>query len=109
GDRRRRLASEASDLKVPSPHKAPVSQSGSQRAVHRAGGTSARAPAAQALPTLSVLQASAMMVGTVVGIGIFKTPPIAAANVPNEFAFLALWAAGGLLTLIGALCYAELG
>ncbi len=50
-----------------------------------------------------------MLVGTVVGIGIFKTPPIAAANVPNEFAFLALWAAGGLLTLIGALCYAELG
>jgi len=50
-----------------------------------------------------------MLVGTVVGIGIFKTPPIAAANVPNEFSFLALWAAGGLLTLIGALCYAELG
>lgn len=50
-----------------------------------------------------------MLVGVVVGIGIFKTPPIAAANVPNEAAFMALWAAGGLLTLIGALCYAELG
>ena len=50
-----------------------------------------------------------MLVGVVVGIGIFKTPPIAAANAPSEAAFLALWVAGGLLTLIGALCYAELG
>src|SRR5690606_41549653 len=67
------------------------------------------APSGTPLQTLSVLQASAMLVGIVVGIGIFKTPPIAAANAPSEASFLALWAAGGLLTLIGALCYAELG
>jgi len=50
-----------------------------------------------------------MLVGIVIGIGIFKTPPIAAANVSSEAEFLALWVAGGLLTLVGALCYAELG
>lgn len=66
-------------------------------------------PAGAPLQTLSVLQASAMLVGVVVGIGIFKTPPIAAANVSSEAAFIGLWALGGLLTLIGALCYAELG
>ena len=60
-------------------------------------------------PTLSVLQASAMLVGVVVGIGIFRTPPVVAANVAGPAEFLALWVAGGLLMIIGALCYAELG
>jgi amino acid transporter len=58
--------------------------------------------------TLSVFDAVAIMVGIVVGIGIFKTPSIVAANVGSEFAFVAVWVAGGLVTLIGALCYAEL-
>ncbi len=49
-----------------------------------------------------------MLVGVVVGIGIFKTPQVVAANVSSETAFLGLWLAGGLVTLIGALCYAEL-
>ena len=61
------------------------------------------------LPALSVLEASAIVVGIVVGIGIFKTPPIVAANVDSEFAFIGLWLIGGLLTVVGALCYAELG
>ncbi|WP_072395437.1 amino acid permease [Hyphomicrobium sp. CS1GBMeth3] len=60
-------------------------------------------------PTLSVLQASAMLVGIVVGIGIFKTPPLVAANSAGPAEFLALWLAGGVLMIVGALCYAELG
>ncbi|EKE79028.1 amino acid transporter [Oceanibaculum indicum P24] len=48
------------------------------------------------------------MVGLVVGIGIFRTPSLVAANVDSEFAFIAVWVAGGVVTLIGALCYAEL-
>ena len=47
--------------------------------------------------------------GVVVGIGIFKTPQVVAANVVSDTAFLGLWLVGGLVTLIGALCYAELG
>ncbi len=58
--------------------------------------------------TLSVFDAVAIMVGIVVGIGIFKTPALVAANVGSEFTFIAVWVAGGLVTLIGALCYAEL-
>ncbi|HXF54328.1 MAG TPA: amino acid permease [Hyphomicrobiaceae bacterium] len=60
------------------------------------------------LPTLSVLQASAMLVGMVIGVFIFKAPSLVAWNTTGALEFLALWAAGGLITLIGALCYAEL-
>jgi APA family basic amino acid/polyamine antiporter len=59
-------------------------------------------------PTLSVFDAVTIMVGIVVGIGIFKTPSLIAANVGSEMAFLGVWVAGGIVTLIGALCYAEL-
>lgn len=59
-------------------------------------------------PTLSVFDAVTIMVGIVVGIGIFKTPALIASNVESEAAFLGVWVAGGLVTLIGALCYAEL-
>ncbi|THF62445.1 amino acid permease [Pseudothauera nasutitermitis] len=48
------------------------------------------------------------MVGIVVGIGIFKTPPLVAANVGSEAAFIGIWLLGGLITLAGALVYAEL-
>jgi amino acid transporter len=64
----------------------------------------------QAAPqaSLSVVDGVAVMVGIVVGIGIFKTPSLVAANVDSGFTFIAVWLAGGLITLMGALCYAEL-
>lgn len=63
---------------------------------------------AQPRTTISVLDGVAMVVGVVIGIGIFKTPQLVALNVGSEFAFLGLWIIGGLATLIGALVYAEL-
>ncbi|HWP24746.1 MAG TPA: amino acid permease [Xanthobacteraceae bacterium] len=64
----------------------------------------------QAAPqaSLSVLDGVAVMVGIVVGIGIFKTPSLVAANVDSGATFIGVWLLGGLVTLIGALCYAEL-
>jgi basic amino acid/polyamine antiporter, APA family len=59
-------------------------------------------------PSLSKFDAIAIMVGLVVGIGIFRTPALVAGSVETEFAFIATWVVGGLVTLIGALCYAEL-
>jgi len=50
-----------------------------------------------------------MLVGIVVGTGIFKTPAVVAGNVGSNFDFIAFWVAGGVIALIGALCYAELG
>lgn len=59
--------------------------------------------------TLSIADGVAMLVGIVVGIGIFKTPQLVALNVGSETAFMLAWLAGGAITLIGALVYAELG
>ena len=58
---------------------------------------------------LSVWDAVAILVGVVVGIGIFGFPPLVAQNAPNAAVYMGLWVAGGLVMLIGALCYAELG
>jgi amino acid transporter len=58
--------------------------------------------------SLTVLDGVAIIFGIVFGIGIFKTPPLVAANVDSGLAFMAVWLVGGLATLIGALCYAEL-
>src|SRR5262245_320456 len=58
--------------------------------------------------TISVLQATAFIIGIVIGIGIFRTPQIVAQNVASEAVFIALWIVGGLVTLMGALVYAEL-
>jgi len=58
---------------------------------------------------LSVADAIAILVGVVVGIGIFGFPPLVALNAPSAATYMGLWVAGGAVMLIGALCYAELG
>lgn len=59
--------------------------------------------------SLSVVEGIAVIVAVVIGIGIFRTPSLVAANVGSEAAFVAVWVVGGFITLVGALCYAELG
>lgn len=59
--------------------------------------------------SLSTLDAAAMLIGIVIGIGIFKTPSLVANFVPDETFFIGVWLLGGFVTFIGALCYAELG
>jgi APA family basic amino acid/polyamine antiporter len=49
-----------------------------------------------------------VIVGIVIGVGIFRAPALVAGGVQTEPGFIALWALGGALSLIGALCYAEL-
>lgn len=60
------------------------------------------------LPEFTILSSIAVVVGIVVGIGIFRLPPIVAAHSANELQFIAYWLAGGFISLVGALCYAEL-
>ena len=64
---------------------------------------------AQPRRSLTLADAVAMIVGVVIGVGIFRAPPIVAANSSSTSVFLALWLAGGVISLVGALCYAELG
>lgn len=58
--------------------------------------------------TLGAREAVAITVGIVVGAGIFRTPSLVAGSADSVGAVLLAWAAGGLISLVGALCYAEL-
>ncbi len=70
-------------------------------------------PAASALVTyarrLGVWDASMIVVGGVIGSGIFLTPAAIARQTTSGAEQLLAWAIGGVIALIGALCYAELG
>jgi amino acid transporter len=44
----------------------------------------------------------------VIGAGIFKTSPLVAASLSSDAALYAAWAAGGVLSFVGALCFAEM-
>lgn len=57
---------------------------------------------------LGVLDAIGIVTGLMIGAGIFTLPAQVAAQVPDAWHLYALWLAGGVLSLIGALCYAEL-
>jgi amino acid transporter len=58
--------------------------------------------------TLRARDAIAITVGIVVGAGIFRTPSLVAGAAANEMMVYVAWIAGGLISLVGALCYAEL-
>jgi len=66
------------------------------------------AAAAAPRPLLSVPDGVFLTVGMVVGVGIFKLPSLVAGNVSSPAVFLWLWVAGGVVSLCGALVYAEL-
>jgi basic amino acid/polyamine antiporter, APA family len=66
------------------------------------------ATANQPRATLSLFDAVAMIVGLIVGAGIFGTPSIVAGATGSESMLFAAWIAGGVFSIIGALCYAEL-
>ncbi|MGK6351393.1 APC family permease [Parapedobacter sp. DT-150] len=59
-------------------------------------------------PLIRIVDAMAIIIGIVVGAGIFRTPSLVAANTGSPELFLSVWLLGGLISLIGALCYAEL-
>lgn len=57
---------------------------------------------------LGVQEAIALIVGIVIGAGIFKAPSMVAGLTGNPAWMFGAWLLGGLMSLIGALCYAEL-
>ena len=59
-------------------------------------------------PTLSAASAIAIIVGIVVGAGIFKTPSMVAGVTGDAGWMIVAWILGGVISLAGALCYAEL-
>ena len=59
-------------------------------------------------PLVRPVDAVGLIVGIVIGAGIFRTPSIVAGNAASEAAVYLAWALGGVVSLLGALVYAEL-
>ena len=57
---------------------------------------------------LGLGSAAAIVVGTVIGSGIFLVPSTMIQNVGSTRMLFAVWIVGGLLSMFGALSYAEL-
>src|SRR5437879_4957468 len=56
-----------------------------------------------------MVDATAIVVGIVIGSGIFVLPNLIARNLPSSVAILTAWIVSGVLSFFGALAYAELG
>lgn len=60
-------------------------------------------------PKLNLFDLTMIVVGLVIGMGIFRTASDAAKAAVTPSVFFAAWVAGGLIALCGALTYAEIG
>src|SRR5437016_13074527 len=65
-------------------------------------------PAPRLLRVLGPWTATAVVVGTVIGSGVFKKPQEVAEHVPFFGMAALVWLLGGLLALLGSLAYAEI-
>lgn len=70
----------------------------------------AQVPRGEGTPVrkLSSWDATAVLVGTIIGSGIFLVPAALARDLPAPGLIVLVWLAGGLLSLLGALTFAEL-
>src|SRR3954447_25863908 len=58
---------------------------------------------------LGLLDATMIVIGIVIGSGIFLLPNLIARSLPSAAAIIAVWVGTGVLSIFGALAYAELG
>ncbi|HXK05423.1 MAG TPA: amino acid permease, partial [Verrucomicrobiae bacterium] len=58
---------------------------------------------------LGMWDATAVVIGIVIGSGIFVLPNLIARSLPSATAILSVWVVAGVLSFFGALAYAELG
>ncbi|RKP25838.1 amino acid/polyamine transporter I [Syncephalis pseudoplumigaleata] len=59
--------------------------------------------------TMGVVAATALVIGHVIGSGIFSTPAIVWSLVGSPGMSLSMWLIGGVITICGAVCFVELG
>ena len=57
---------------------------------------------------LGLWDATSMIVGIMIGVGIFETPQEVFESAPGPWQAMLVWALGGVLALVGTLCFAEL-
>jgi amino acid transporter len=59
-------------------------------------------------PSFRVFDATCLIVGIIIGAGLYEATPNIASSVSGTQGVLLLWLLGGLISLTGALCYCEL-
>jgi APA family basic amino acid/polyamine antiporter len=64
---------------------------------------------ARLLPELNLMDATLLVIGAVIGSGIFLTSGIIAGSLPSVPWILSIWVIGTLISLFGGLTFAELG
>lgn len=57
---------------------------------------------------LSLFDSMCIIAGIVIGAGIYEVTPMIAGQASSHWMLLAIWVTGGLISLTGAMCYAEL-
>jgi APA family basic amino acid/polyamine antiporter len=65
-------------------------------------------PTATSIKTLGYFSASAIVVASMIGTGVFTTLGLQAQEIKTGFALILLWGLGGLVAMAGALSYGEL-
>ncbi|HJS75762.1 MAG TPA: amino acid permease [Vicinamibacteria bacterium] len=58
---------------------------------------------------LGLFDGTMLVIGGIIGAGIFLNPAIVAARTGSAFGTLLVWGIGGVVALIGAMCFGELG
>ncbi|MGJ4997859.1 APC family permease [Bradyrhizobium sp. HKCCYLS3077] len=62
-----------------------------------------------AVASVSLPVATAIVIADMIGVGVFTSLGFQVKDIPSGFSILMLWAVGGLVSICGALSYAELG
>ncbi|MBI2823446.1 MAG: amino acid permease [Planctomycetia bacterium] len=57
---------------------------------------------------LSLVDTTSIIIGIIIGAGLYETTPIIADNLPGPAWLIGFWVLGGAFALVGSLCYAEL-
>ena len=57
---------------------------------------------------LTLFDALSIIIGIVIGAGIYETTPLIAKSLAQPVWLIGIWVVGGIISLIRALCYAEL-
>ena len=70
--------------------------------------TDCPAPSGAPKRQLTLFDSTCIIVGIIIGAGIYESSPLIARNVAGVAALIGTWILGGALSLVGALCYAEL-
>ena len=58
--------------------------------------------------SLNTFDICSLIIGTILGAGVFRVPSMVAGQLNNEYFIILAWIIGGVISIIGALCYAEL-